>query len=226
MADKILSCFIDESGDFGEYDPHSPFYMVSVVLHEQSHSIQAQIEGMEQYLSSLGFPHHALHAGPLIRRESVYKNLSMEERKKLFNLLFNFTRKLPVTYFCSKVKKSECKDSDELEAKLTKAITKELHRYEEYFHSFDQIVIYYDNGQKPLKRILNIIFNSIFSNIEVRKVSPADYKLFQVADLICTLELTEEKISMGMFSNTEKEFFLSPREFKREYWRKIIKLHI
>ena len=55
MANKVLSCFIDESGDFGEYDSHSPFYMVSIVLHEQSHSIQSQINGMEEYLSSLGY---------------------------------------------------------------------------------------------------------------------------------------------------------------------------
>lgn len=226
MANKVLSCFIDESGDFGEYDSHSPFYMVSIVLHEQSHSIQSQINGMEEYLSSLGYPHHALHAGPLIRRESVYENMLMEERKKLFNLLFNFTRKLPVHFICSKVKKAECPDADKLEAKLTKELTKELRRCEEYFRSFDQIIIYYDNGQKPVKRILNVIFNSLFSDVEVRKVSPADYKLFQVADLICTLELINEKTHSGAFSNTENEFFLSPREFKKEYWRKIDKMRL
>ncbi len=56
MADKILSCFIDETGDFGAYDHHSPYYMVAVVLHEQSVSIQPQIDGMEKYLTSLGNP--------------------------------------------------------------------------------------------------------------------------------------------------------------------------
>ena len=28
MAEKILSCFIDESGDFGPYDFRSPYYYV------------------------------------------------------------------------------------------------------------------------------------------------------------------------------------------------------
>ena len=42
MSEKILSCFIDEAGDFGEYDYHSPYYIVSVVLHEQSHHILRQ----------------------------------------------------------------------------------------------------------------------------------------------------------------------------------------
>ena len=31
-----LSIFIDESGDFGEYSYHSPYYIISMVFHEQS----------------------------------------------------------------------------------------------------------------------------------------------------------------------------------------------
>ena len=85
LAEKVLSCFIDEAGDFGEYDFHSPYYIVSVVLHEQSDNIQSTIDGLETYLTSLGYPHHALHTGPLIRRESIYENDLMEDRKKLFN---------------------------------------------------------------------------------------------------------------------------------------------
>ena len=139
MSEKILSCFIDEAGDFGEYDFHSPYYIVSVVLHEQSDFIQGYIDGLEHYLSDIGFPNHALHTGPLIRREADYENLYMEDRKKLFNLLFRFARKLPIRFFTAKVKKSECRDSDELETKLTKAITNELLKHEDYFHSFDKI---------------------------------------------------------------------------------------
>ena len=226
MPEKILSCFIDEAGDFGKYDNHSPYYIVSVVLHEQSDSIQNQIDGLERYLTDLGYPSHALHTGPLIRREGDYKELFMEDRKKLFNLLFRFARKLPIRFFTAKVKKSECSDTDELETKLTKAITSEIQKQEDYFHSFDKIIIYYDNGQKPLKRIINIIFSSRFSDIEVRKVKPVDYKLFQIADLICTIEHIYVKIELGLFSNTEKEFFSNARDFKRDYWKKLDKQRI
>jgi hypothetical protein len=221
LAEKILSCFIDEAGDFGEYEAHSPYYIVAVVTHEQSDSIQTEIDGLENYLSSLGFPHHALHTGPLIRRESVYEFMEMEERKKLFNLLFRFARKVPVRFFSAKVRKSECKDTDDLEARITKEIKAELEKDGDYWRSFDKIIIYYDNGQKSLKRILNILFNSLFSNVEVRKVSPADYKLFQVADLVCTLDHIRSKIDIGQFSNSEAEFFSSKHEFKKNYWRKL-----
>ena len=221
MAEKILSCFIDEAGDFGKYDYHSPYYIVSVVTHEQADSIQDEIDGLERYVASLGFPHHALHTGPLIRRESVYENLEMEQRKKLFNLLFRFARKIPVQFFTAKVRKSECNDSDVLEARITKEIKSEIEKNDSYWRSFDKIIIYYDNGQKPLKRILNILFNSMFSNVEVRKVNPVDYKLFQVADLVCTLDHIKSKIDIGQFSHSEAEFFSSKQEFKKEYWRKL-----
>ena len=223
---KILSCFVDETGDFGEYDSRCPFYMVSVVLHEQSESIEKQLNGMEQYLTDFGYPHHALHAGPLLRRESDYAEMEMEDRKKMFNLLFNFARKVPIKYFCAKVRKSECSDADDLDARLTKAIKSEVLKNEEYWNSFDKIIIYYDNGQKALKRVLNITFNSLFSDVEVRKVQPSDYRLFQVADLFCTLELVHAKIESGLFSKTEDEFFHGSHEFRKEYWRKIEQMRI
>jgi len=226
LAEKILSCFIDEAGDFGEYNHHSPFYIVTVVLHEQSDSIQNQIDGLEKYLTDLGYPHHALHTGPLIRREADYEELQMEDRKKLFNLLFRFARKMPIRFFSAKIKKSECNDTDELESKLTKAITNEIQKHDDYLRSFDKIIIYYDNGQKPLKRILNILFSSRYPNVEVRKVRPVDYKLFQVADLICTLEHIYLKIELGTFSNSEREFFSNPHDFKKDYWRKIEQIRI
>ena len=72
---RILSCFVDETGDFGDYDFRCPYYMVSVVLHDQSESIAKQLSGMEQYMTDLGYPHHALHAGPLLRREADYEEI-------------------------------------------------------------------------------------------------------------------------------------------------------
>ena len=36
MQERIMSIFIDESGDFGPYEQHSPYYQVAMVLHDQS----------------------------------------------------------------------------------------------------------------------------------------------------------------------------------------------
>ncbi|MCR5212357.1 MAG: hypothetical protein K6C41_07385 [Lachnospiraceae bacterium] len=110
-----------------------------------------RFDGLENYLSSLGYPNHEIHTGPLISREPPYKELLMEDRKKLFNLLFRFARKLPIRFMTAKVRKAECSNTDELETKLTKAITNEISRNEDYFKSFDKLIIYYDSGQKSLK---------------------------------------------------------------------------
>ena len=37
-------------------------------------------------MRNLGYDHHAIHTGPLIRRESVYANDTMEARKHVFNI--------------------------------------------------------------------------------------------------------------------------------------------
>lgn len=72
MAEKILSVFIDESGDFGPYDFHAPFYLVAMVLHNQDVDISKNIDDLENHLTNIGYKQHAIHTGPLIRRESVY----------------------------------------------------------------------------------------------------------------------------------------------------------
>ena len=70
---KILdtTCFIDESGDFGPYDFRSPYYYVAMVLHDQSEDISEKISVMESRAANNGYPNHAIHTGPLIRRENV-----------------------------------------------------------------------------------------------------------------------------------------------------------
>ena len=46
-----LSIFVDESGDFGTYEPHAPFYLFTLVFHDQSNLIEDQIIHLEHGLS-------------------------------------------------------------------------------------------------------------------------------------------------------------------------------
>ena len=226
LSEKILSVFIDESGDFGPYEHHAPFYIVSMILHEQSIDITENISILDEHIRNLDYSEHAIHVGPLIRRESIYKDDLMEERKRLFSALFNFARKLPFSYISAKVKKKECTDVVELTSKLSKSISEILKGKQEYFKNFDKIIVYYDNGQVELTKILTTLFSVMFSNVEFRKVKPVEYKLFQVADLVCTLELLSAKSETDLFSNSEIEFFNSIREFKKNYYKWISRKHI
>ena len=91
MREKVLSVFVDESGDFGQYNPVSPYYYVAMVLHDQEIDISKNIYALETQVTNWGYPEHTIHTGPLIRRESVYKNDLREDRKALFNALYHFT---------------------------------------------------------------------------------------------------------------------------------------
>lgn len=226
MSENILSVFIDESGDFGPYEHHAPYYIVSMVLHEQAKDIGDNISALDEHIHNLGYEQHVIHVGPLIRREQNYRNELMEDRKKLFKTLFHFTRKIPVSYICAKVKKSECVDVVDITTKLSKSISRVLREHLEYFEGFDKIIVYYDNGQVELTKILTSLFNALLSNVEFRRVKPSDYKLFQVADLVCTLELLIEKAETTSFSSSEREFFHSERDFKRDHYKYISKKHI
>lgn len=226
MAEKILSVFIDESGDFGTYEAHAPYYLVAMVLHDQSIDIRENIAGFETHLNNLGYEQHAVHTGPLIRRESVYMNDLVEARKKLFNALFNFARRLDFHYACAKIKKSECPDVITMTARLSKEIASILRSHEAFWNSFDRVIIYYDNGQIELTKILTSVFSTLYTHVEFRKVRPVDYKLFQVADLICTMELLSEKVEGNSFSRSELEFFDNVRSFKKNYLKAIQKKHL
>lgn len=187
MSEKILSVFIDESGDFGPYKAHAPYYLVSMILHNQSTDISDNIKLFNSHLSNLGYQNHAIHTGPLIQRESVYSNDLVEDRKRLFIALFNFARKLDFQYSCIKVKKSECPDVITMTSKVSKALANVLRGNEGFWNSFDKVIIYYDNGQIELTKILTSVFSTLYTHVEFRKVKPVDYKLFQIADLICTI---------------------------------------
>ena len=52
MKEKVLSVFIDESGDFGQYNPASPNYYVAMVLHNQEIDISKNIETLERQVSN------------------------------------------------------------------------------------------------------------------------------------------------------------------------------
>lgn len=219
-----LSVFIDESGDFGRYYNHSPYYIVTFVFHEQKNLIDEKVSVLSNQAANLGFPPHAIHTGPLIRRESIYQNYTLEDRKHLFSCIFNFVRKAPVRYESVVVAKATCCDSIELTNQISKGVANILNESLEYFLSFDSVIVYYDNGQIELTKILTSVFNAILSKVEFRKVSPKNYRLFQVADLICTLELVHTKLEGGLeLTASEKQFLGSKRDFKKNLYKSIIK---
>ena len=222
MKEKVLSVFIDESGDFGQYNPASPNYYVAMVLHNQETDISKNIDALERQIGNWGYPAHTIHTGPLIRRESVYKNDLREHRKALFNALYDFTRMLDIQYICPTINQGDCAEKSKLAYtdKLTKEIANKLRANYEYFSTFDKIIVYYDYGQIELAQILVSVFNTMFANVEFRKIETNQYKLAQAADLICTVEAIAQK---NVLTKSEVEFFHSKHDFRKNIYKNIAK---
>lgn len=109
MAERILSIFFDESGDQGLTKSQSPFYILSMVFHDQSRDISEHISNFDTHLERIGQNNSPIHTGPLIRKEFPYAMLNMETRKKLFVSLMNFMRRTGVRYgIISFDKRVEC----------------------------------------------------------------------------------------------------------------------
>lgn len=67
------------------------------------------------------------------------------------------------------------------------------------------------------------ILNALLPNVTFRKVYPSEYRLFQVADTICTFELLRLKMEKKILSKAELKFFDSERALKKNYIKKILK---
>ena len=52
---KELSIFVDESGDFGDYEKHAPYYIVTLVLHNQDKDIKDELKKLDIALDHLGY---------------------------------------------------------------------------------------------------------------------------------------------------------------------------
>lgn len=93
----------------------------------------------------------------------------------------------------------------------------------QYFLSFDQVKVYYDNGQVEVTKILSSVLNVMFQNDIFRKVIPSSYRLFQVADLICSFNLISIKAENKMLPKSELYFFPNIRDLKKNYLKPIQK---
>ncbi len=148
---KELSIFVDESGDLGEYNYKAPYYIFSMVLHDQNYDMHKDLVILENSLTDMGWSKHCVHAGPIIRSEEEYKGCSLKDRQAILKRMMSFIRHLDIHFKSIVLEKKHVNDS-------------------------------IDNGQVELTRILSSVFNAFLENVEFRKVTPADYRLFQVAD--------------------------------------------
>lgn len=221
---KELSIFVDESGDFGEYKRHAPYYIITMVFHDQTNDISSNITMLNRALRQLGYgDKQAVHTEPLIRREAPYQYFQPNERRAIFSKLYYFALNCDLKYKSFVFRKAEYENSFKLEARMARDLSQFIRENLSFFQGFEKVILYYDNGQHELNRILNTVLATQLADYDVRKVIPNEYRLFQVADLICTLELLRVKIECGKLSNSEERIFHSVRDLKKDFLKGIHK---
>lgn len=216
-----LSIFVDESGDFGKVDNSSPYYLVSLVFHDQSEDIHRAISMLDNALSYTDSKQRPIHTGPLIRRELPYHNMTIDERRQLIYKMRTFFLHAPISHTTIKINRREADDKFSLTAQLSKCLKAYIDKHRDYFSSFDKVIVYYDNGQQELNLVLNTIFSLLLSDVEFRKASQSEYRLLQLADYICTIELLSIKLSEKRLSKSETAFFYKPQELKKTFIKSI-----
>ena len=76
-----------------------------MVFHDQAVDITKSIEHLDNELSYLGLSNLCIHTGPIIRKEEIYKNMDVVERRRIFNKMMAFIRSIDLHYKCFYIEK-------------------------------------------------------------------------------------------------------------------------
>lgn len=216
-----LSIFIDESGNDGL---KSRYYILTLVLHKQSDSFIENIEKYETSLFDRQLPNIPFHATPLLNGHDDYRGLDLSTRKKLLSAFRVFVRYIPIRYTCITLDTREFKSLDDASAAMRKQLIDFMFDHLTFLQTFDHVKIYYDNGQQSIVNAIHAAVEYAIAKeaIIYKYASPSDYRLSQVADYICTMELTELKYANKQSTATDNKFFGTWSKFKKGIFKDLL----
>lgn len=213
---KELSIFVDESGDRGG---KARYYLLTLVFHDQADSIAEAVTGYEAKLARADLPNIPFHSEPLMNGHKDYEFLGIEQRKAMLAYFSSFVRKLPISYITLVYRRSQFEDPARLMERMGRDISSAMIEHLDFFQSFDDVKVYYDNGQDIIKQALDRSVGKVLSKgvVRRRKTSMTGYRLEQVADYLCTIELALVKYQAKEDGETYNKFFGGIGSFKRNW---------
>lgn len=222
--ERELSVFVDESGSFDSSFVPSRFYIISCVFHDQRFDLSQLLATLDSRLAYFGNPDLCIHAGPIIRREDEFANLPLSSRRKLLGSIVSFASHAPIHYHAVCVDKRFCTSTESIIKSLTRQLTDYLAASRAWLANYTHIKIYYDNGQATVRTILKDAFEGLPVHFPPH-VTPERYRLFQVADLACTVELLKAKLKAeDSLTKSEELFFRNAGVLRRNYIRPLSRL--
>ena len=213
---KELSLFIDESGD---NSLQSRYFLLTMVIHEQSEDIANKVIAYERSLAIANLPNIPFHSEPLLNGHEAYEELNISIRKKLLYSFNVLVQRLPIRYKTLVYKQSEYGEAKTLAKILKRDLEALFIENLEFFQSFEHVKVYYDNGQGMVKRALHDSVEVALSKQAIVKklTTMTEYRLAQVADYLCTIELAAVKYSAKENGGTYDKFFGGIGSFKKNW---------
>lgn len=219
---RELSVFIDESGNLGN---DSKYYIVGLVFHDQDESFTDEAFGYERLLSERGLPNYPFHSAPLIHGNEAYRDLEIADRTRLLSSFAAFAWRIPFRYHVFSYEKSWFEDKDAMSVRMRRDIISYLFEFLGFFQKYSCIKIYYDDGQKMITNVIHAAFEYALGSqaIVYRFANPGDYRLAQVSDFACGIELAAMKYEHHEEGKSDALFFGKARDFKKNYLKKLRK---
>lgn len=182
----------------------------------------------EEDVKAKGLPDIPFHASPLLNGHGDYEGISPAVRKRLLGSFLYMSQRLPIRFHTFRYKVSEFVDTDALSLRMRRDIVNLLFDNLTYFQSYDQVKIYYDGARHEVTQALRGAVTYALSKEAViyRDATYRDYRLFQVADLLCTLELTAMKYERHRETATDRRMFGDERTFRRNVMRKYERMRL
>lgn len=108
-----------------------------------------------------------------------YEFLGIEQRKAMHAYFSSFVRKLPISHTTLVYRRSQFEDPTRLMERMGRDISSAMIEHLGFFQSFDNVKVYYDNGQDIVKQALNCSVGKVLSKGAVRRrtTSMTDYRL-------------------------------------------------
>ena len=213
---RELSIFADESGDKTD---HSRYFLLTLVVHDQADSIAEKIVYYERALTEADLPNIPFHSEPLLNGRADYENLLPEQRKRLIVAFNVLVQRLPIRYKTFVYRRREFDSPEKLSERMKRDVEGMLKDDLEYFQGFDHVKVYYDNGQAIVKKALDEAVASVLSKQAVvkKRTTMTEYRLAQVADYLCTIELAAVKYEAKENGATYDKFFGGVGSFKKNW---------
>lgn len=222
---KDVSIFVDESGDKTD---HTRYFILTLVIHDQRVLITDEVSAYESSLSAAGLPNIPFHSEPLLNGHKEYQILSLKQRKKLLSLFARLVRFLPIKYKSFVYTHEDFSDTDVLKNKIIRDISGLFCDQLNFFQSFENVKVYYDNGQALVRNALDTSVSSTLSKQAIvrRRSTMTEYRLAQVADYLCCMELAALKYENKENGETYNKFFGGIGSFKKNWLKQVRRKHI